>query len=200
MTDYVFAENYFEESRAVVWREIISRWKPVKVLEIGSFEGQATCFLIEKIGEYAEPVIHCIDTWQGGEEHSQIDMNSIEQNFLNNVQLANSKVGNKASVVIHKGLSEQHLVNLLANGEAAGFDLIYVDGSHQAPDVLFGLLMSYQLCKVGGIIICDDYLWRMGGTLLHEPKVAIDAFTNIYRDKVSIIMAPLHQLYIYKNK
>lgn len=198
MTDFIFQEQYFEESRALVWREIVSRWKPVKVLEIGAFEGQATCFLIEKIGEYADPLIHCIDTWHGGEEHAQMDMNVIESHFHHNVQVANARIDQRASVIAHKGLSEQHLVSLLASGEAGSFDLIYVDGSHQAPDVLFDMVMSYRLCKVGGVIICDDYLWRLG-SLLHEPKIAIDAFTNIYRDKVSILMAPLYQLYLYKT-
>lgn len=199
MADFIFQECYFDAGRAAVWREILARWKPVKVLEIGAFEGQASCFLIETIGEYADPLIHCIDTWQGGEEHAHIDMNVIESHFHHNVRLANTKIGNRASITIYKGPSEYWLVNLLANGAANSFDLIYIDGSHQAPDVLFDIVLSYRLCKIGGLMICDDYLWRMEGTLLHEPKISLDAFTNIYRDKISILMAPLYQLYICKT-
>ena len=198
MSDFVFQENYFDEGRAAVWRELVARWKPLTVLEIGAFEGQATCFLIEKIGEYANPEIHCIDTWQGGEEHSQMEMGVIEIHFRHNVRVANAKVDNRAAVITHKGPSEQHLVKLLANGQAGYFDFIYIDGSHQAPDVLCDLVLSYRLCKIGGILVCDDYLWRIG-ELLHEPKISIDAFTNIYRDKIAILMAPLYQIYILKT-
>lgn len=51
-------------------------------------------------------------------------------------------------------------------------------------------------------IAFDDYLW--GGPtpeqrdLLSSPKVAIDAFTNIFFKKVAIARAPLYQIYATK--
>lgn len=39
------------------------------------------------------------------------------------------------------------------------FDFIYVDGLHLSQDVLYDALLSFDLLKVGGILIFDDYLW-----------------------------------------
>ena len=36
---------------------------------------------------------------------------------------------------------------------------IYVDGSHEAPDVLFDAILAHKLVKNNGIIAFDDYLW-----------------------------------------
>jgi hypothetical protein len=49
----------------------------------------------------------------------------------------------------------------------------------------------------------DDYLWSAEHPgredLLNSPKIAIDAFTNIYRRQVRVIPnLPLYQLYLQK--
>jgi len=53
-----------------------------------------------------------------------------------------------------------------------------------------------------GIIAFDDYLWQEslpgGVDPIRCPKLAIDAFTNIYCRKLKIITAPLSQLYVQK--
>jgi predicted O-methyltransferase YrrM len=36
------------------------------------------------------------------------------------------------------------------------FDLIYVDGSHHTDDVIVDAIKSFELLKIGGIIIFDD--------------------------------------------
>jgi predicted O-methyltransferase YrrM len=94
---------------------------------------------------------------------------------------------------------------LIARGYRNYFDLAYIDGSHQAPDVLFDAVAAFRLVRPGGLIIFDDYLWtgapqREGAAvdLLHCPKPAIDAFTNLYRQKISLIPAPLLQLFVAK--
>jgi predicted O-methyltransferase YrrM len=197
MTDYKFTADWTEPHRAT-WESIFNRWQPRKILEIGSFEGRTACFFIEQISKYASAEIYCIDTWAGGEEHFDVDMPSVEQNFAHNIQIAMKNALIPASVIPCKGLSTDQLPRLLVEMGQESFDLIYVDGSHQAPDVLFDCLMSYHLCKKGGIIVCDDYVWRIGD-ILHEPKIAIDACVNIFRDKVALINASFPQLYLYKN-
>jgi predicted O-methyltransferase YrrM len=91
----------------------------------------------------------------------------------------------------------------MASGKHGYFDLIYIDGSHQAPDVLTDAVMSFQLLKVGGVMIFDDYLWTMDKPgfqdVLKMPKPAIDAFLNIFQRKMSIFFgAPIGQLYARK--
>jgi hypothetical protein len=44
--EYEFTRDWFSQN-VPVWRQIISRDKPTKILEIGSFEGRSTCRIIE---------------------------------------------------------------------------------------------------------------------------------------------------------
>ena len=52
-------------------------------------------------------------------------------------------------------LSEQ--IFLIENRER--FDLIYVDASHLALDVVVDASLSWQLLCGGGVVIFDDYRW-----------------------------------------
>jgi hypothetical protein len=84
------------------------------------------------------------------------------------------------------------------------FDLIYVDGSHQASDVLTDAIIAFQLLRVGGVMIFDDYLWCMRPTgeedTLNMPKAAIDSFISLFQRKLKVISGlPIDQLYIEKN-
>ena len=59
-------------------------------------------------------------------------------------------------------------------------DVIYVDGSHEACDVLHDGLTSFRLLKPGGILIFDDYgLVEPLGFKEKNPKLGIDAFLTV---------------------
>lgn len=78
MNDYEFTNTWFENSRPI-WDGIIPQLKPEKILEIGSYEGASSCYLIENASRNID--IHCVDTWEGGEEHSNINMSDVEKRF-----------------------------------------------------------------------------------------------------------------------
>lgn len=83
------------------------------------------------------------------------------------------------------------------------FDLIYIDGSHRAADVLIDAVMSFQLLRIGGMMIFDDYIWTMEPQgqedLLNMPKPAIDAFTSIFARKIRLHpFMPLYQVFLTK--
>jgi len=195
---YDFSNDWFGVGKKC-WDQIIPQVNPGRVLEIGSFEGAATCYLIEKIGATRPFELYCVDPWEGGKEHGYEDMPSVEKRFDRNVGLALSKVAHPIAFHKVKSFSDSALVSLLAEGKHGYFDFIYVDGSHRAPDVLCDAVLSFRLLRVGGVIAFDDYLWH--DETRHEidpigtPKIAIDAFTNIYSRKIRILRAPLYQLY-----
>jgi predicted O-methyltransferase YrrM len=204
---YQYTNNWFEIGAKGVWDLLIPQINPTRILEIGSYEGASTCYLIEKLAIHKDIEIHCIDTWEGGVEHkeggsSQVNMLTVENVFHHNTKIAISKVNGEVDFTIHKGFSDIELSKLIVNGKQGYFDFIYVDGSHQAPDVLCDALLSFKLLKIGGIIAFDDYLWQEplshGTDPIRCPKLAIDAFTNIYCRKIRIIPAPLYQLYVQK--
>lgn len=199
--DYQFTNDWFAAHKAV-WLELFAKVQPKKVLEIGSFEGQSTTFIIENIAGRAGASVYCIDPWQawvGSVRYDQATMTSAENLFKRNTGLALEKVGGKVALNVLKGRSDDHMPALIAGGHKGSFDMIYVDGSHTAADAMVDLTLAYLLCRVGGLIICDDYLWfGGGGNPAMEPKMAVDAFTNAFRQRISIWRAPLYQLYLTK--
>jgi len=201
--DYKFTVDWFSCNQEA-WMDIIDRIKPQKILEIGSYEGRSTCFLIDTLSQMHESEIHCVDTWEGGTEHQGSDLSEIESRFFHNIKKALDDAKYKTTLNVHKGLSSDKLVGLLAGGMKGTFDFIYVDGSHEAPDVLLDAVLSYQLLRKGGVIAFNDYLWVTTGDLrmkdnLNHPKIAIDAFVNVFAGKTNVITwLPLYQLYVQK--
>lgn len=130
-------------------------------------------------------------------------MNNAEDRFDHNLSLA-AKHYPTLQFYKHKSDSHTQLMTLCANGMQNYFDFVYVDGSHEAPDVLLDALLAHKLTKVGGIIAFDDYLWspmppgeQQNHYLLVKP--AVDHYVNTYQRKVHVIQSlPIYQLYVQK--
>ncbi|MBU6339679.1 MAG: class I SAM-dependent methyltransferase [Rickettsiales bacterium] len=204
---YKFTNGWFSLLVKDVWDEMIPYIKPKRILEVGSYEGASLCYLIDNLAKTENLEIHAIDSWEGGIEHkvggiSESNMSEVEEHFDHNMQIAMSKFPDKIKFFKHKGYSDLELSKLLVDGKKNHFDLIYIDGSHQAPDVLCDAVLAFRLLKVGGFLFFDDYLWSEKSfsemDLVRCPKPAIDAFTNLYCKKLSIVTAPLSQLYVRK--
>ena len=200
--DYEFSEDWFSHVEPC-WGEILYEFRPRRLLEIGSYEGRSACFLIDQLARVAVIELHCIDSWAGGVEHDKSAMGAVEARFDSNIAKAREKATHEVRFRKHKAMSSDALARLLTRGAREHFDLIYIDGSHQAPDVLADAVLAFQLLKVGGVMIFDDYVWAFGEPgeedFFHMPKPAIDAFVNIYRRKLSLIQKPLYQLYLRKT-
>ena len=207
--DYEFTVDWFSRF-APVWRELIRRHNPSRFLEIGSYEGRSACFLVDEVAALRPIEVYSIDTWGGGVGHGDTVMSEVEQRYDRNIQIARSRSKHPATVYKHKAHSADALTDLLARGNKEIFDLIYIDGSHQAPDVLTDCVLAFRLLKVGGVMICDDYLWivdaegnnaNVGGEEFYNlPKPAIDAFMNIFQRKMRVMhQFPLYQLYALKT-
>ena len=138
----------------------------------------------------------------GGVEHAGTDMNEIEHSFDLNVQLAKSEFGESKKLRKLKGDSLTELSKLVSSAEKLTFDFVYIDGSHQAPDVLADAVLGFELLRPGGVMAFDDYLWfeelPTGIDPLRCPKPAIDAFVNINIRRLRVVRTRLHQLYIMK--
>ena len=202
--DYAFTVDWFSH-HAPVWIALIDDLGPVsKILEIGAYEGRSTVWLIEHAFKATgKGEVFCIDSWQGGTEHQGTDMSAVEERFTRNVAIAKAQSEADVSVQLFKGSSFDQLASLIALGHGQSFDIVYVDGSHLCSDVLSDLVLSVQLCKVGGLIICDDYLWPSPvhgqESLQDHPKLAIDSFVNCYARKLLLYNTPLYQLHIRKT-
>ena len=153
------------------WLYVIERFglagKPLDVLEIGSWEGASSLFIL-----CALPLarLTCVDTWAGADEHQGTDaLNAIERNFLANT------APHADRLTRFKGTSFAYF----ADCGAARFDLIYIDGSHHADDVLIDAIKGFEVLRLGGVLIFDDYLWRYYPRRADNPAAAINAFLRL---------------------
>lgn len=129
-------------------------------------------------------------------------MSEVERRFHHNTTLAVERAPHHVHFVVHKGRSDEMLAQLLVQGARGYFDLVYIDGSHEAPDVLADAVLAFRLLRTGGVMIFDDYLWAEalpgGVDPIRCPKPAIDAFLNLYCRKMELFPAPLSQVYAVK--
>lgn len=145
-------------------------------LEIGSYEGLSSRWIIENILNGDESKLYCVDTWNGSVEHSNFEnLDTLESRFMFNLE---DHISSGRCIPI-KGMSQDILPKLMADGKK--FDFIYVDGSHNACDVISDAIMSYHLLKEGGILCFDDYSWGLKDKRIHEiPHHSIEFFRVMF--------------------
>jgi predicted O-methyltransferase YrrM len=216
MSEYQFTKDWFGWAPPV-WEQLIPMLPESRAfLEIGSFEGRSTVWIVENMmnpGDW----IDCVDTWEGGEEHAAEDMTAVEARFDHNIntvldgadireptEFSSSRhiryasrapnEGQRKRVYKYKASSTDMLAQKLhfqighVKPEYVPiYDFIYIDGSHIAKDVLTDACMAWPLLKPKGIMVFDDYVWGDPRDILHRPKVAIDAFVNIFAEEVEVI-------------
>lgn len=189
--DYWFTEDWFAQN-IEVWKEILGQYvgRPnIHFLEIGSYEGMSAVWCLENVLTAQNSDITCIDTFQGGEEHALADMGKVEDRFLHNITPYGGKVN------IYKGNSADILRSMR---KKELFHMIYIDGSHQAKDVLTDAVLSFALLKKGGLLIFDDYGWGAPYPEHHKPKIAISAFLECFQDQFTLV-ATGYQIAVRKN-
>jgi predicted O-methyltransferase YrrM len=149
----------------------------LRVLEIGSYEGRSALWMANRVVRGAEARIDCVDTWEGSVEHS-IHGETLKSRFMKNLAPFLGK-----TVFMHQGASKDVLVKMLAEG-GGKYDVAYVDASHFAKDCLVDMVLAYELLKVGGYMIVDDYCEHPVMERHWYPKMAVDAFVAIYKDRM----------------
>jgi predicted O-methyltransferase YrrM len=196
MMDYEFTEDWFSESNPekVVrqFDELLSEFKgkPCMFLEIGSFEGMSTIWMLENILTNKESRLFCIDAWADWTDNAFV-------RFVSNI----NKTGLKDKVRIVKGDSSEELRMF----PSEYFDFVYVDGDHDEKAVIKDAISSFRVLKKGGIIAFDDYLLGIrypdspGSKAMNgSTKKAIDYFMDVFSDEIEVIYED-YQLWIRKK-
>ena len=135
-----------------------TRTDPLRILEIGSYEGRSATWISDNLLDHNDSVLWCIDTFEGGFEHAGDDnLKSLLDTFYSNI--SQSKNFNKIRVMVND--SKQAMPLMIKN--EMKFDYIYIDGSHQTLDVIHDGLNAFNLLADNGAIIFDDYEWNYYG-------------------------------------
>lgn len=179
-----FTTDWFSRN-IPAWNVMLARFKgqPAAALEIGCWEGRATCWLLENILTHQASSITVVDNFKGGPEHSKDQVLLVENRFDANVEKWKHRVHK------YSGESKNELAFLIVS--RSQYEIIYVDGGHQSHIALTDIVMAWQLLKPGGVIIFDDYGWKHGDGPTDRPKIAIDAFLSCMAGQYEII----HQRY-----
>lgn len=205
---YEFTTDWFTRHKKL-WDSLIEQVKPKRILEIGSFEGRATSYMIEKCGAWHPTEIFCVDLWEGNYQHSDVindDFKEVKRRFDKNIKIAQSRT--QYDVTVLEFIADSVLgCSQIASQNIRDFDLVYVDGSHIASNVFYDAAIAFQLCRVGGAIIFDDYREDKYLPYLF-PKMAIDAWYKVHENKVKhveffndgepIPLEKLYQRYFWK--
>ncbi|MBD2740520.1 tetratricopeptide repeat protein [Coleofasciculus sp. FACHB-1120] len=191
---YQFSTDWFSRNLDILNEHLepLSKIPGLNILEIGSWEGRSTCWFLENILIDNSSRIICIDTFAGSLEHQRYDfdyINSIEMRFDFNI--SRTGAGEKVRKIV--GKSQQILRSL----PLGFYDLVYIDGSHLASDVLEDAVLSWALVKVGGMIIFDDYDFSFADNPFQNTKVGIDAFVSVFFGKIQFIHKS-HQILLKK--
>lgn len=185
-TNFAYIKSYFDSNYELVKRDATTY---LSFLEIGVFEGRTSTWLLdnvlkEQVYTRIGGVLHCIDP-------------AITDNGRYNLA---QHIGN---VIFYNDSSLKILLKLLQENVGLLFDFIYVDGDHNACNLLEDLILSWKLLRIDGIMLIDDY--EMEATdpwhyISHpefsdnprlrftHPRIAIDAFLSIYRGQYDLVI------------
>jgi SAM-dependent methyltransferase len=149
---YEFNEDWFSHD-IPLWRSVLEPLKGrpnLRYLEVGIYEGRSFFWVLDNI--LTDP----------SSRATGID---IKLWPLLEPNVERSGRADRIDVII--GDSNLELRKL----PIGSFDLIYIDGSHAAQNVLTDAVLSWQLLKEGGILIFDDYAWD-AAPMIGRPNVA----------------------------
>ena len=139
---YSFTVNTFTD-RIPFWTKHLSEFKGkpgINYLEIGTFEGRSALWAVENIFTHPTSKLTVIDAF-------------VENNykrFLANITLS----GEASRFTILSGFSTPKIREVPFNS----IDIAYIDGSGRGIIMLGDLVNTWNVVKVGGVIICSRYV------------------------------------------
>jgi len=174
-----------------------SQHKFCRALEIGSWEGGSAVWILQNLCGGNNPSNHlvCVDHFDLFETPEGRDR---FKTFQNNI--ASTGLQDRVRVLTEFSVPAlMLLMTEIVNRPNLGFDLVYIDASHRADDVLLDAEMAWRMANHGSMIVFDDYEWPQAprGTI-HHPKDGIDAFLRIHDGEYTLINQG-YQIMIKKN-
>ncbi len=170
--NYNFTTNWFTQ-HIRVWNDVLAPFSgkaDIHYLEVGVFEGRAMIWMLENILTHPTSRATAVDIFPDG----------LQQLFTRNIR----RSGCADRVKVIKGGSQTVLKKL----PPGSFDIIYIDGDHSAPAVLTDAVLSWSLLKDGGILIFDDYHYKLEERSPgRRPKISIDAFAASFAEYIDTL-------------
>ena len=156
--NYYFIRDTFSY-RLALWQPILEPvmgQKELKIIEVGTYQGMSSCWLLDRVLTHDTARLVCIDL-------------QFDPKFKENIQVT----GAIEKVTLLSGTIAEHLPHL----QSKSFDVVSLqDKRKSAENVFENASAAWQLLKVGGIAIFNDYGWRNLQAPQLNPKAGIDRF------------------------
>jgi hypothetical protein len=177
-----FWNSDHERNFKIIAADLNSKNYTKELLEIGVFEGRTSLWLLDNVKDCN---IELLEPDPGPNFHNNLD-----------------EVLNKGERAVW---IEDYSFTELRTDSFNYYDFIYEDSDHCACSVLENAILAWRALKVGGILLFDDYLmevrdpwfyishkeyaeYKEYGLVWQHPRVAIDAFLNIYKGQYKILI------------
>ena len=177
----------FFSINAYYWKKFL-RTLPenFKYLEIGSLEGNSALFIINN---FKVKKVVCVDIWE--DENFKEEQHKNFNNYKKNI--------NEFSNIVEtfKGTSDAFFLK-----QKDKYDVIYIDGSHEADQVYKDIKNSWKILNINGVLICDDYFY---GNIYKNPdnvpSIAINKFVKelLENNSVGILCVNNSQIFLKKR-
>lgn len=186
---YKFRFDCFS-SRITDWRNDLAMFESaanLQFLEVGSLEGNSTCWLLDNILTHESSRITCIDLFPA----------SCSKLFDSNIALT------RCAYKVTKLVGDSKVILPTLRGNL--YDFIYLDGSHKPTDVIEDAILAWKLLRWGGLMIFDDYKERENTMLAiltngtERPDIAIDGFLSVFSGQYRVVRSG-YQIAVEKLK
>jgi tetratricopeptide (TPR) repeat protein/predicted O-methyltransferase YrrM len=179
--DYFFSVDIFSH-RIPQWSEQLNSLKgqSVNALEVGSYQGMSSCWLLDRLLTHQASHLTCIDS-------------QFASKFKENIV----KTGAESKVTFRQGNTHQQL----AECTPKSFDLINLqDRCKLIQQSETNTQLAWELLKPGGLMIFSYYGWRNPQDPQQDPKAGIDRFLTSVKDRWQTVhlSSPTFQLIIRK--
>lgn len=157
MFQYSFSRD-FKYAHEDIWPEYfkiagVNPKDSLQILEVGTYEGNTATWFSDHMLDHSDSILTCIDNFSAEFVALEDNFISMKDRFLHNISVSK----NAGKIHLIEGDSKLVLKELVDSGKQ--YDLIYVDGSHHALDVISDGLFCFQLLKPNGLLMFDDDLF-----------------------------------------
>lgn len=157
------------------WRKVIPLpTGPIKYLEIGSLVGFSAMSINTTYAKDSKSEIHCVDPWIDYESYPEYKekQNYHFTSFLHNM----SVFPNPEKIRIHRDYS----YNALSKFPNEYFDLILIDGNHEAFAVVEDAVHALRKVKKGGWIVFDNVEPEGWKTVVEGVELFMSGFKDFF--------------------
>jgi len=166
-------------------------------LDIGSYTGKSTCWMLNNLCSNPYSKVYSIDRWKACDNCSEYKeyTDKIEKEFDKNVEETGRQNQN-----VKMNLNSNKAIIKLKNTGIIIFDFIFIDASHEPNDILSNAILSWEILNENGILIFDDYEWDNKKNEEFKPKYAIDTFMSLYNLQLEVLHVGYHYIVKKINK